>query len=193
MPALPYIAAVAAALVVDGYVKSEDARNEMKKSQERQRVAQEGIQSEQRATNASQALKEKIRQRREFLRKSAIVRQASMNTGTSGSSGETAALASLETGLSLDVAANAGAKRTGESISSLAQDNANAAFDFQSAGMRKEAAGQEMGLGMSLFSMSAGSLNSPSGSPSPPTTPTSGSSFEGFDFDPNNNFARNIA
>lgn len=156
---IPVIAAViGATLFVDGYVKAEDARKDAKGAQERQRVAQEGIQSEQRATNAQQAQAERIRQRRELIRKQGILRQSSQNTGTAGSSGEFGALSSLETGLSTNIGSNLGAQQSASNISDLAQTNANAGFDFQSAQMDQQAAGSQMNLGMSLFSMGSGSM-----------------------------------
>lgn len=170
---IPVIAAViGSALFVDGYVKAEDARKDAKDAQERQRVAQSNIQSEQRAKNAQDAQAERIRQRREFIRKQAALRQVSRNTGTTGSSGEFGGLSSLETGLSTNIGNNLGAIQSASSISDLAQANANAAFDFQGAQIDQQSAGSQMNLGMSLFSMGSGSLSQAPAKPAP--TPTSG-------------------
>lgn len=146
---------VGTVLTVDGYVKGEEARKDAKEAQQRQRVAQEGIQSEQKAQNAQQAQAERIKQRRELVRKQASLRQSAYNTGASGSSGEFAAMSGLETGLSTAVGENVGALQTANSISNLAQENANAGFDFASAQQDMQAAGSQMNLGMNLFSMGA--------------------------------------
>lgn len=170
MPIAIVAAVIGATLFVDGYVKAEDARKDAKGAQERQRVAQEGIQSEQRATNAQQAQAERIRQRRELIRTQAVLRQSSRNTGTSGSSGEFGGLSSLETGLSTNIGSNLGAQQSASNISDLAQTNANAGFDLQSAQMDQQAAGSQMNLGMSLFSMGAGSMGKKPATPAPAPT-----------------------
>lgn len=148
---------IGGALTVDGYVKGEEARKNASEAQGRQRQAQEKMQSEQKAQNAQQAQAERIKQRREMIRKQATLRQAAYNTGTAGASGEFGALSGLETGLSTAVGENAGAIQSANTISNLAQDNANAGFDFASAQQDMQAAGSQMNLGMSIFSMGAGS------------------------------------
>lgn len=155
MPALPFLAVVGAVLAVDGYIKGDEARKNASEAQDRQRKAQEGIQSEQKAQNAQQAQAERIKQRREMIRKQAMIRQSAYNTGTGGASGEFGALSGLETGLSTAVGENAGALQTAGNISDLAQANANAGFDFTSAQQDMQAAGSQMNLGMSIFSMGA--------------------------------------
>lgn len=157
MPVAAIAAVIGSVLAVDGYIKGEEARKNASEAQGRQRQAQERMQSEQKAQNAQQAQAERIKQRREMIRRQATLRQSAYNTGTTGASGEFGALSGLETGLSTAISENAGALQTAGNISDLAQANANAGFDFATAQQNMQSASSQMNLGMNIFSMGAGS------------------------------------
>lgn len=186
MPIAAIAAVIGTVLAVDGYIKGEEARKEASEAQGRQRQAQEKMQSEQKAQNAQQAQSERIKQRRELIRRQAVLRQSAYNTGTTGASGEFGALSGLETGLSTAIGENVGAQQSANTISSLAQDNANAGFDFATAGQNMQGAQSQMSLGMNLFDRgaSAGGVDQvkslfASSSPAPTTKQVIHSNYNG--------------
>lgn len=180
MPALPYLAAVGLALVVDGYTKGEEARSEAKKASERSRVAQEKSQSENKANQAAQQAQASRKAYREERVRRARILQSSENTGTAGSSGEYGALGNLETQLSTNIGAQVGSAASSDRLSGYAQETANAQFDFQNAQQGMSSAGSQMSLGMSLFSVGS----SGAGKAAPSTTPVPDLKLSPFEYTP---------
>lgn len=118
MPALPWIAAAAAAVSVDGYLKGEDAARKGREAANESRAAQAKQKSETEATKAQQQMQERRRQIREERVRRARLLQASENTGTQGSSGEFDALGNLSTAFSVAVGESAGAKASRSEVGS---------------------------------------------------------------------------
>lgn len=100
--------------------------SEQKKEAKKAARAQEGIRNEENARNKSQQMVERRQQLREERIKRARVLQASQNTGTAASSGETGAISSLGTQLGSNLGFNQSMVRSGERMSIFAQQAADA-------------------------------------------------------------------
>ncbi len=109
------------------------AQQEAKSGAAASRRAQSKIASEQRASNASEAMRERRQQVREERVRRARVLQSAENTGTSGSSGEAGAIGSLATQLSANIGTNLGKIQTADNISLFSQQQANAQGRIQDA------------------------------------------------------------
>lgn len=108
---------------------------EQQKQAKRSAKAQEKIRNEERAQNVSRQLAERRQQIREERIKRARVLQSAENTGTAFSSGESGALSSLGTQLGSNLGFNQSMIRSGERISTFAQESANAQARGQSAAL----------------------------------------------------------
>jgi hypothetical protein len=172
MPALPWIAAAAAAVSVDGYLKGEEAAKKGREAANESRIAQAKQKSETEATKAQQQMQERRRQIREERVRRARLLQSSENTGTSGSSGEFDALGNLSTAFSVAVGESAGAKASGDRMTGYLQEGADAQFKGQQAQADMSSASSQVGLGMNLFSAAGGmsSASSIFGSSKPSST-----------------------
>ena len=119
-----------AALMATAYtgMAQADAASESAAAQGRSRA-------EQQAKNAADAAKERRNQIREERVKQARIQQAAINTGTSGSSGETGALSSITTQTQANEGFNLGAIQRANNISLFSQQAADADLQFQQMGI----------------------------------------------------------
>jgi hypothetical protein len=150
-----------AGLFVATTIASEDAKQDAKRKAEQAASAQRKAGAEQAAGNAAQQAAERRRSVREERVRRARILQSSENTGTTGSSGETGGIASLSTGLSSNLGANAGAINRSVNISNFSQQAADFSFASQQS-MTDAASFSQLGnLAMSAFSMTGGGGTTP--------------------------------
>ena len=121
-----------------------DAASESASAQRRSRA-------EQQAKNAADAAKERRQQIREERVKQARIQQASINTGTSGSSGETGALSSITTQTQANEGFNLGAIQRGNNISLFSQQAADADLQFQQMGILNQNIQGLTKVGVNIF------------------------------------------
>jgi hypothetical protein len=118
-------AKIAAGLSVASTVKGISDRQEANYNSRLAADEQRKVQGEQKAQNASKAMAEKRQQVREERIKRARVIQGSVNSGSTGSSGELGAVSSLATTLGSNVGANAGALASADRTSGYLQNSAD--------------------------------------------------------------------
>ena len=133
---------------------AEDAEDKQYAAAQEQKKARQ----EQDAANASQAAAEKRRQIREERVKRARVLQSATSTGTTGSSGETGAVAGLSTQLGANLGANLGTLQTAQNISIFSQTSADLMTQANALQADSQFWGQVAGL-----SMMAANASMPSG------------------------------
>lgn len=108
---------------------------EQKKEAKKAAVAQTNIRNEEKAANTAKQMSERRQQVREERIKRARVLQASQNTGVAGGSGETGAVAALNTNLGSNLGSNSSAVMAGDRVSVFAQQAATAQNAGQNAAL----------------------------------------------------------
>ncbi len=149
-----------AALATTAYSMQQQEKAEDRAVEQQRQAANE--QRKSRATaqagNAAQAAAEKRRQLREERVKRARILQGSVNSGTTGSSGELGAVGNLATQMGDAVGMNLGALDRGANISRYEQDAATFLGNAQNEMQGANQWGQLAGLGMSIAGMASGGI-----------------------------------
>jgi len=130
--------------------------SEQKKESKKAARAQEQIRNEERASNKAKEMAERRQQLREERIKRARVLQASQNSGTAYSSGESGAVSSLNTQLSSNIGFNQSMLRSGERTSIFAQQASDAQSRQQGAAAFGQFALNAASLAGSIFSGNIG-------------------------------------
>lgn len=164
------LAVVAAVGAQQQHMSQKEARNEQRLA----RREQEKAQQEQKAVNQAQAAQERRAQIREERIRRARITQASINTGTAGSSGELGSIGNLATQLNTNIGMNLGAINASNNISQFNQNAADFEASAQDNLFKAGTWGQVSQSAMSLFGASGGfsSMFSGTQAPAPVSTAT---------------------
>jgi hypothetical protein len=159
--------AMGAVSAYNAYDQRQEAASQMRKSAREQKK----IQSEQKALQYQQQAQERRQQIREERVRRAMLLQASENSGTVGSSGESGGLSSMASQLTNNLGINAGRAAAGDRMSIFAQNAANFNLGAQQAMHNAQNADAMFGLSMNIFSASGGVNSASSVFGSSPSTP----------------------
>jgi len=119
------VGVIGAVAAVAGTTASVVAGNQQRAAQRHAADLQTQAQNESRADNAAKAAQERRQQVRDERIRRARVEQASVNTGTEGSSGELGALSSITTQTNSNIGFNLGALNRADNISIFNQEAAD--------------------------------------------------------------------